>query len=168
MKLEAARHEWSSIALAVMIDGMLVVSAQCGCCHLFHSSSSMPFHVYSPFGVFFVCLLSFFSFGLLHVLLYVFWFCHLFVISFLHIILHGLVFSYFLFLILHGACVVGIMGYLLVGVLFFYLCTTTYVCISYDPYNMYPYIFFYFFPSFIFCIPFSWCALPLVLPFSIV
>ena len=48
-----------------------------------------PF-MYSVFLVLF-CMpfVIFFSFGLLHVLLYVFWFCHLFVISFLHIILHG-------------------------------------------------------------------------------
>ena len=75
-----------------------------------------------PFDIF-----LFFFFGLLHVLLYVFWFCHPFVISILHMILHGLMFGYFLFLILHGVCVVGIMGYLLV---IFCLCTTTYVCIS--------------------------------------
>ena len=115
MELVAAWLGWSSIALAVMIDSMLAVSAQCGCCLHFHSSSSMPFHVFSPFGVVLYAFCPFFSFGLLHVLLYVFWFCHLFVISFLHIILHGLVFGYFLFLILHGVCVVGIMGYLLVG-----------------------------------------------------
>ena len=37
MKLDAAWHEWSSVALAVMIDGILAVSAQCGCCHHFHT-----------------------------------------------------------------------------------------------------------------------------------
>ena len=80
------------------------------------SSSSMPFHVFSLFGVILYAFCPFFSFGLLHVLLYVFWFCPFFVTSFLHIMLHGLLFEYFLFLILHGGvCVVGIMGYLLVG-----------------------------------------------------
>ena len=33
MQLDAAWHEWFSVALAVMIDGVLAVSAQCGCCH---------------------------------------------------------------------------------------------------------------------------------------
>ena len=33
MRLGAAWHEWSSMALAILIDGMLAVSAQCGCCH---------------------------------------------------------------------------------------------------------------------------------------
>ena len=60
MKLDAAWHEWSSIALAVMIDGMLAVSAQCGCCHHFHSSSSMPFHVFSLFGVILYAFCPFF------------------------------------------------------------------------------------------------------------
>ena len=32
MKLDAAWHEWILVALAVMIDGVLAVSAQCGCC----------------------------------------------------------------------------------------------------------------------------------------
>ena len=33
-------------------------------------------------------------------------------------------------MILHGIYVIEIMGYILVGVLFFCLCTTNYVCIS--------------------------------------
>ena len=33
MKLDAAWHVWFGIALAVVIVGMLAVSAQCGCCH---------------------------------------------------------------------------------------------------------------------------------------
>ena len=33
MKLDAAWHEWFSVVLAVVVDGMLAVSAQCGCCH---------------------------------------------------------------------------------------------------------------------------------------
>ena len=33
MKLDAARHGWFLIALAVVVDGVLAVSAQCGCCH---------------------------------------------------------------------------------------------------------------------------------------
>ena len=45
---------------------------------------------------------------------------------------------------------VGIMGYILVGVLFFCICTATYVCISYCPNNVYPCGIIYF-PSFIFC-----------------
>ena len=68
---------------------------------------------------------------------------------------------------LHGVCVVGIMGYLLVGgliLLFMYHHLCLY-CISYDPCDMYPYIFFLFFPSFMFCIPIFWYTLPLVLLF---
>ena len=62
----------------------------------------------------------------------------------------------FLFLFLHGVYVVGIMGYFLVGgVFFFCLCTTTYVCISYDPYNVYPFTFFIFSLHVIFCVPIS-------------
>ena len=51
--LDAALHAWFSVALAVMFDGMLAVSAQCGCCYHFHTffSYSMPFHVFSLFGV---------------------------------------------------------------------------------------------------------------------
>ena len=33
MKLDAAWHEWFLIALAVVIGGLLAVSAQCECCH---------------------------------------------------------------------------------------------------------------------------------------
>ena len=36
--MDAAWHEWYLIALAVMSDGMLAVSAQCGCCHDFLAS----------------------------------------------------------------------------------------------------------------------------------
>ena len=43
----------------------------------------------------------------------------------------------FWYMILHGVYVIGIMGYILVGVLFFCICTTTYVCISYSPCSMY-------------------------------
>ena len=85
-----------------------------------------------------------FFFGLLHVLLYVFWFCHLTGISFLHMILHGWMFGCFCFC----SCLVYMLWGLWVifwwGVLFFCLCTTTYVCISYDPYNVYPFTFLFF------------------------
>ena len=116
MKLDAAWHEWSSVALAVMIDGMLAVSAQCGCCHHFHSSYSMPFHVFSPFGV---ILYPFWCFFILLWSVACFIVCFLVLSSLCH-----LYFTYnitwfnvwlFLFLVLHGVCVVGIMGYLLVG-----------------------------------------------------
>ena len=33
MGLDAAWHQWILVALPVMIDGVLAVSAQCGCCH---------------------------------------------------------------------------------------------------------------------------------------
>ena len=48
MELDAAWHEWVGIALAEMIDGMLAVSAQCGCCHhfnIFLNSYVMPFNL---------------------------------------------------------------------------------------------------------------------------
>ena len=56
----------------------------------------------------------------------------------------------FFFLILHGVCVVGIMGFVWWGVLFFCLCTTTFLCIPYGPYNVYSYLF-----SVMFCMPIS-------------
>ena len=53
-------------------------------------------------------------------------------------------FGYLLiFLILHGVCIMGTMGYILVGVLFLCLCTTTCLCISCCPYGMYSCIFFF-------------------------
>ena len=80
-----------------------------------------------------------------------FWFCK----SISHIILHS---SYFLlffwYMILHSVCVIRIMGCTLVGVLFFCICTNTYVCISYSPCSMYSCDFFYFPIIFIFCIPY--------------
>ena len=33
MGLDAAWHGWILVALPVMFDGVLAVSAQCGCCH---------------------------------------------------------------------------------------------------------------------------------------
>ena len=33
MKLDAAWHVWFYMALAVVVDGMLAVSAWCECCH---------------------------------------------------------------------------------------------------------------------------------------
>ena len=33
MRLDAAWHVWFLVALPVMIDGVLAVSALCGCCH---------------------------------------------------------------------------------------------------------------------------------------
>ena len=62
MKLDAAWHEWSSVALAVMIDGMLAVSAQCGCCHHFHTFLWLFYALSCIWSVwcFFVSLLKFF------------------------------------------------------------------------------------------------------------
>ena len=54
MELDAAWHEWSSVALAVMIDGMLAVSAQCVCCHHFHTFFVV---ILCPF-MYLVCLVS--------------------------------------------------------------------------------------------------------------
>ena len=31
--MDAAWHGWFSVALAIVMDGMLAVFAQCGCCH---------------------------------------------------------------------------------------------------------------------------------------
>ena len=62
MKLDAAWHVWVLVALAVVVDGMLAVSAQCGCCH----------HWFS-FSVFLICPVLFSTFCLVAVLLYVIW-----------------------------------------------------------------------------------------------
>ena len=67
--------------------------------------------------------------------------------SILHMILHGFLFVFcvlfpFFVLILHGVCVVGIMGFVRWGVLFCCLCTTTPLYIPYGPYNVYSYLFF--------------------------
>ena len=93
MKLDAAWHEWVLVALAVVVDGVLAVSAQCGCCHHFLQ--------YFTDMLFQVCcaLVSFFSsFGLLP------FFCYMyssFVESILHIILHGLLFVFFVLVLFH-------------------------------------------------------------------
>ena len=95
MELDAAWHDWFWVALAVMIDGMLAVFAQCGCCHHFHPFCVvilLPFHLICLFNVALYPLLGF-SFGLLPVLLYVIGF----VKSILHMILHGLMFCCFSF-----------------------------------------------------------------------
>ena len=97
MKLDAAWHEWSPVVLAVMIDGMLAVSAQCGCYHHFHSSFSMPFQAFSllgaiciPFGVFFL-LWSVACFIVCILVLSSPWHFYF------YMILHGLMFDYFCF-----------------------------------------------------------------------
>ena len=84
MKLDAAWHEWVSIALAVMIDGLLAVSAQCGCCHHF-----LQYFIDTPFHVCYA-LIFFPSFGL-HL---VFYMISSFAGSILHIISHGLLFVF--------------------------------------------------------------------------
>ena len=87
MELDAAWHEWFSVALAVVIDGVLAVSAQCGCCHHF-----LQYFTYMPFHVCYDLVSFFSSFGLNPV-------CYMyssFVESILHI-LHGLLFVFFFF-----------------------------------------------------------------------
>ena len=66
MRLDAAWHEWILVALAVVVDGMLAVSAQCGCCHHF-----LPYFSHMPFRVYFLWL-HFFLFVCI-LLLYVLW-----------------------------------------------------------------------------------------------
>ena len=89
MRLDAAWHEWILVALAVVIDGMLAVSAQCGCCHHF-----LPYFSIMPYQVCFLWL-SFFFIGLHPVCCMYYGFLP----SILHIILHGLPFVFcFLFL----------------------------------------------------------------------
>ena len=56
MRLDVAWHEWILVALAVVIDGVLAVSAQCGCCHHF-----------SPY--FWICPFRFVTFGFIFFLL---------------------------------------------------------------------------------------------------
>ena len=168
--MDAAWHEWSSVALAVMIDGMLAVSAQCGCCHHFHTLLWLFYALSCIWSVwcYFVSLLNIFCFfyGLLHVLLYVFWFCHLTGISFLHMILLG--FDVWLFFF-----VFDITWYMCCGDYGLSFGGESYSSVYVPPpIFVFPMIliiciptFFYFFPSFIFCIPISWYTLPLVLLF---
>ena len=66
MRLDAAWHEWILVALAVVIDGMLAVSAQCGCCHHF-----LPYFSIMPYQVCFLTLHFFYWSA--SCLLYVLW-----------------------------------------------------------------------------------------------
>ena len=62
MRWDAAWHEWVLVAIAVVIDGMLAVSAQCGCCHHFTYALSGLFSLASFFLVcilFVVCIMAF-------------------------------------------------------------------------------------------------------------
>ena len=108
-KLDAAWHEWVLMALAVLIDGVLAVSAQCGCCHNF-----LPYFSNMPFQVCFLWLHFFSSVGL-HPVCYMF---YSFLTSILHIILHGLLFVFcvlFLFLGITWCICCGDYGIYLVG-----------------------------------------------------
>ena len=57
MKLDAAWHGWFSVALAVVIDGILAVSTQCGCCHHYLSFSVFLIcpYILVPFHLFLFC-----------------------------------------------------------------------------------------------------------------
>ena len=165
ISLDAAWHGWSSIALAVMIDGMLAVSAQCGCCHHFHSGFSMPFHVFSHFVVIFYAFCPFFL--LACCMFYCMYSGFVIFLSSLFCIWYYMVWCLVIFCFWYYMVYVLWVLWVIFwwGVLFTCLCTTTYVCIPYDPYGMYSFTFFCIFPSFVFCIPISWCTLPLVLLF---
>ena len=92
MRLDAAWHEWILVALAVVIDGMLAVSAQCGCCHHFLPYFSiMPYHQ--------VCFLWLhFFYWSSSCLLYVLW-------------IYSSYNIFALCILLHGVYIVGIMGF---------------------------------------------------------
>ena len=75
-----------------------------------------------------------------------------------------IMFCFFIYNITWCMCY-GIMDYILVGVLFFCICTTTYDCISYSPCNVYSYGFLYFPFILYFCVPISGCTQPHVLLF---
>ena len=136
IKLDAAWHEWISIALTVMIDGVLAVCAQCGCCHQFlQYLNDLPFHVYFALVTFFFHLLV-----CIH-------FCHMssgFVQAILHIILHGLLFVFFYTCSFWSYMVYILWGLWVLfwwGVLFCCLCTTTSLCLPCSPSNVYSFIF---------------------------
>ena len=150
-----------------MIDGMLAVSAQCGCCHQFHTFCVI---ILCPFmsSVFWYHFVSLSSFSLL---LVCFLFCCMFssfAKSILLMILHGLLFCYFLFLLLYGVCVMGIIDYILVGGSY----SSVYVP---PPMYVFPVVLvvyiamFFFFLQIIFCMPISYytftpgfCSCPIV------
>ena len=90
MELDAAWHVWYLIALAVLVDGVLAVSAQCGCCHHW-----LHYFLICPFIFLVPCVLAF---------------CFI-----LHMILHGFCLYIYFSLILHGVYILGIIGYVLVG-----------------------------------------------------
>ena len=88
-----------------------------------------------------------------------------FLVFVLHVILHGFCFYFlFLFLILHGVYVIGVMSYFWWGVLFFCLCTTTSLCIACCPYSVYSFIFF---SCYVLCAYFFFSHIPLVFLFPI-
>ena len=165
MKLVPAWHGWFSTALAVMDDGMLAVSAQCGCCHHFLTSSSMPFHAFSFFGVMPFVLFFFWPVACFIVCILVLSsLCHLF---FTYNITWFGVWLYFVFGITWCMCC-GDYGLSFGGGSY----SSVYVP---PPMFVFPMILiicipslFGIFPSFIFCIPISWYTLPLVLPFPFV
>ena len=128
------------IALAVMIDGMLAVSAECGCCHhsIFNVWLSMPFHLDLAFS-FGLPLFSYFWFVLSNIFVYNITWC--------------LVYFFYMVYVLQGLWVLFWWG-----VLFCCICTTTYVyfpvvLMSYIPFL----IFFLFLLLVIFCVPFASC-----------
>ena len=95
MRLDAAWREWILVALAVVIEGVLAVSAQCGCCHHF-----LPFFLLCPIRfVFFDFLFFYWSESCL---LYVLWISSIYFAY--NIILHGLpfVFCYYMVYMLWG------------------------------------------------------------------
>ena len=110
---------------------------------------SYPYCDYAmPFNLFvwwcsvtpFFCLFWSVSF-----LLYVIWFCQIHFAYNITWLLCAVVF----YIIFHGVCVMRIIGYILVGVLFFYICTTIYVSIFYSPCSIYSCGVFIFLPSYI-------------------
>ena len=134
-RLDAVWHEWILVALAVVIDDMLTVSAQCGCCPHF-----LPyFFTYALSGLFSLAFI-FFCWSASY-LLYVLWISSIYFTYNITWVALCILFP-FSFLLLHGVYIVGIMGFVWWGVLFCCICTTTSLSIPCSPYNVYSSIFF--------------------------
>ena len=121
------------VALAVVIDGMLAVSAHCGCCHHF-----FPYFSHMPFQVCFLWLHFFYWSA--SCLLYVLWLSIYFTYNITWVAL--CILFPFSFLLLHGVYIVGIIGFVWWEVLFCCVCTPTSLSIPCSPYNVYSSIFF--------------------------
>ena len=152
MGLDAAWHECVLIALAVLIVGVLAVSAQCGCCH-----HSLPYFSNMPFQVCFLWLHFFSSLGL-HPVCCMY---YSFLTSILHILLLGLLFVFcvlFLFLVITWCICCGDYGiYLVGGLILLFMYHHLFVCSLWS----FSCVFLHFF-SYVFVCLFLYSHVPLV------